>query len=101
MVLGGTDRLSCIVYLSSKFYSLGDPLFLGHSPSPAFSTNELFLAGGQNSALVLAYAYAKVRHRNRSTRCPPLRPRPLPWVQAGRGSRCRVIGPRLCDGRIP
>jgi hypothetical protein len=26
----------------SKFYSLGDPLFLGHSPSSAFSTNELF-----------------------------------------------------------
>jgi hypothetical protein len=50
MVLGATDRLSCIVSLS-KFYSSGDPLFLGHSPSPAFSgrsmsqfpTNELFL----------------------------------------------------------
>jgi hypothetical protein len=27
----------------SKFYSSGDPLFFGHSPSPAFSTNELFL----------------------------------------------------------
>jgi hypothetical protein len=39
MVLGATDRLSCIVSLS-KFYSSGDPLFLGHSPSPAFSTNE-------------------------------------------------------------
>ena len=36
MVLGATDRLSCIVSLS-KFYSSGDPLFLGHSPSPAFS----------------------------------------------------------------
>jgi hypothetical protein len=34
--------MSCIVSLS-KFYSSGDPLFLGHSPSPAFSTNELFL----------------------------------------------------------
>ena len=34
--------MSCIVCLS-KFYSSGDPLFLGHSPSPAFSTNELFL----------------------------------------------------------
>jgi hypothetical protein len=42
MVLGATDRLSCIVSLS-KFYSSGDPLFLRHSPSPAFSTNELFL----------------------------------------------------------
>ena len=42
IVLGATDRLSCIVSLS-KFYSSGDPLFLGHSPSPAFSTNELFL----------------------------------------------------------
>ena len=42
MVLGATDRLSCIVSLS-KFYSSVDPLFLGHSPSPAFSTNELFL----------------------------------------------------------
>jgi hypothetical protein len=42
MVLGATDRMSCIVSLS-KFYSSGDPLFLGYSPSPAFSTNELFL----------------------------------------------------------
>ena len=42
MVLGATDRLSCIVSLS-KFYSSGDPLFLGHSPSPAFSANELSL----------------------------------------------------------
>ena len=42
MVLGATDRLSCIVSLA-KFYSSGDPLFLGHSSSPAFSTNELFL----------------------------------------------------------
>ena len=48
--LGATDRLSCIVSLS-KFYSSGDPLFLGHSPSPAFfgrsmsqfPTNELFI----------------------------------------------------------
>ena len=42
MVLGATDRLSSIVSLS-KFYSSGDPLFLEHSPSPASSTNELFL----------------------------------------------------------
>ena len=50
MVLGATDRFSCIVSLS-KFYSSEDPLFLGDSPSPAFSgrsmsqfpTNELFL----------------------------------------------------------
>jgi hypothetical protein len=34
--LGATDRLSCIDVLS-KFYSSGDPLFLGGSPSPAFS----------------------------------------------------------------
>ena len=26
-----------------QFYSSGDPLFLGHSPSPAFSSNELSL----------------------------------------------------------
>jgi hypothetical protein len=49
MVIGATDRLYCIVSLS-KFYSSGDPLFLGDSPSPAFSgrsmsqfpTNELY-----------------------------------------------------------
>jgi hypothetical protein len=35
MVLGATDRLSCIVSLS-KFYSSGDPRFLGDSPSPVF-----------------------------------------------------------------
>ena len=37
MVLGATDRLSCVVSLS-KFYSSGDPLFLGDSPSPVFTT---------------------------------------------------------------
>ena len=42
MVLGATNRLSCIVSFF-KFYSSGDPLFLGHSPSPAFSANELSL----------------------------------------------------------
>ena len=36
MVLGATDRLSCIVSLS-KFYSSGDPLFLGDLPSPVFT----------------------------------------------------------------
>ena len=36
MVLGATDRFSCIVSLS-KFYSSGDPLFLGDSPSPVFT----------------------------------------------------------------
>ena len=36
MVLGATDRLSCIVSLS-KFYSSGNPLFLGDSPSPVFT----------------------------------------------------------------
>ena len=36
-----TDCL--VLCLLSKFYSSGDPLFLGQSPSPAFSTNELFL----------------------------------------------------------
>jgi hypothetical protein len=36
MVLGATDRLSCIVYLS-KFYSSGDSLFLEDSPSPVFT----------------------------------------------------------------
>jgi hypothetical protein len=38
MVLGATDRFSCIVSLS-KFYSSGDPLFLGHSPRPVFTAN--------------------------------------------------------------
>jgi hypothetical protein len=33
----------CLVLCLSKFYSSGDPLFLGHLPSRAFSTNELFL----------------------------------------------------------
>jgi hypothetical protein len=32
---GATDRVSCIDL--SKFYSSGDPLFLGDSPGPAFS----------------------------------------------------------------
>ena len=36
-----TDCL--VLCLFSKFYSSGDPLFLGHSPSPAFSANELSL----------------------------------------------------------
>jgi hypothetical protein len=36
MVLGATDRLSCIVSLS-KFYSSGDPLSLGDSPSAVFT----------------------------------------------------------------
>jgi hypothetical protein len=56
MVLGATDRLSCILTLMiilSKFYFSGrTPFSLGHSPGPAFSgrsmsrvpTNELFPA---------------------------------------------------------
>jgi hypothetical protein len=39
MVLGATDRLSCIDLSLSKFYSSGDPLFLGDSPSPVFTAN--------------------------------------------------------------
>ena len=37
MVLGATDRIYCIDLSLSKFYSSGDPLFLGVSPSPVFT----------------------------------------------------------------
>jgi hypothetical protein len=58
MVLGATDRSSCIVSLS-KFYSSGDPLFLGDSPSPVFTAvlEKSYVRHGANRRCLQSYKF--------------------------------------------
>jgi hypothetical protein len=72
MVLGATDRY--LVLSLSKFYSSGDPLFLGHSPSLAFSTNELFLVPTDFGAISrpMWCLQSNSRTKRRSYGAPPI-----------------------------